>query len=267
MSQEQPQRQRAPELCPLCGHHALFFIETHSVAYFECASCDFIFAERSVLADADRGEAIRRYDEAYWRMELGAVRDRCFGPCLGRVAETLLYVRRPVRRFLDIGTGAGTLLDALGAYLPHSKHVFHGVELYPPPEPFRSKHPNYRTGPLTQFTERFDAGCCIEVIEHLTPTMLSSLAGDLAMISEPGALYLFNTGLTAYVKAEDIEYICPVKRGHICIWSVAAARKILCASRLLRPTDTRKDLGIRRRTGALEKRRRRHPRPHLDRAS
>jgi Methyltransferase domain len=196
------------------------------IPYFDCQNCDFIFAEPEMLAKADRGEPIRKYDDAYWKMELSAAEERSFGPAIARVAETLLYARIPVQRFLDIGTGAGRLLDALGIYLPSSRDIFYGIELFPPEPQHRSTHPNYLIGGLDTLAMTFQAGCCIEVIEHLTPTMLTELARELSKISEPESIFLFNTGLTAYVKTENIGYLDPVNRGHICIWSVNAARRI-----------------------------------------
>ena len=72
----------------------------------------------------------------------------------------------------------------------------------------------------------FQAGTCIEVIEHLTPRMVENLARDLAKCTVPGSIFLFNTGLTEFVKHEDPGYLDPDGRGHISIWSVTAARHI-----------------------------------------
>ena len=52
--------------------------------------------------------------------------------------------------------------------------------------------------------------------------MLSGMAADLAQVSAPSACYIFNTGLTDYVRREDIGYLDPLCRGHISIWSVTA---------------------------------------------
>jgi hypothetical protein len=196
------------------------------VSYFECSRCDFIFADTQVLEKADAGEFVREYDTSYWQMELASARERAFGPCMARLAETLLYSRIPVQRFVDIYTGPGFFLDAVQRYLPHVTDRFYGVELYPPPDEFRTKHPNYFVGDLASLEGKFQAGVCIEVLEHLTPRMAAKLAWDLAGISDPQALFLFNTGLVNYVKNEDPAYLDPFKRGHISIWSVSAARKV-----------------------------------------
>jgi hypothetical protein len=213
--------------CPLCSAAAGALHEAAGVPYFECTACDFIFADRSVLKRIDAGEPIRRYNDDYWRMELPDARDRAFGTSLIRVAEALLYARHDVVRFLDVGTGPGYLLDALAIYLPRSR-VFYGIETFPPPAEYRSRHPQYYVGGLDSLYGRiFNAGTCIEVIEHLTPSMLSKLGYDLARISGTDSLYLFNTGLTSYVKKENIGYLNPIDKGHICSWSVTAAAKVL----------------------------------------
>src|SRR3954468_8594008 len=102
--------ERHSQPCPLCSGPAPLFHVVAGVQYFDCQACDFIFAETNVLAAVDRGEPIRKYDDAYWRTESAAAEERSFGCALARVAETLLYARRPVERFLDIGTGTGRLL-------------------------------------------------------------------------------------------------------------------------------------------------------------
>jgi hypothetical protein len=212
--------------CPLCQASAARFHVVATIEYFECRACDFIFADKQLLLKMDSGEPVRAYDNAYWEMEIPAAEERCFGPAIARVAEALLYARRPVTRFLDIGTGTGRLLDALSVYLPSSKEIFHGVELFPPPPERRSTHPNYHVGSVASLGMTFDGGCCIEVIEHLTPKMLAKLASELAAVSEPSALYIFNTGLTKYVKMEDIAYLDPIERGHVCIWSVKSVARV-----------------------------------------
>ena len=72
----------------------------------------------------------------------------------------------------------------------------------------------------------FDAGVCIEVIEHLTPTTLRSLVAQLAAVSRPGSLYLFNSGQPDFVEREDPGYLDPHGRGHIVSYSLAGAASI-----------------------------------------
>jgi hypothetical protein len=217
------------QLCPVCGAKADYFHKADGVSYFDCSACDFIFAHPALLAAVDRGENLRKYDDDYWTTELSAASARAFGPSLIRVAEAILYARQRIKSFLDLSSGPGYLLDALAIYLPNSSNFFYGIEMYPPPPQYRSMHPHYLVGDLRSLARHgfsFQAGVCIEVIEHLTPTMLKNLAGDLARVSNDEALYVFNTGLTAYVKNENIGYLDPVRRGHICSWSVRAVTTI-----------------------------------------
>jgi hypothetical protein len=200
--------------CPVCGSEATRPWERVSgYAYGECASCDSIFIDPGVLREIDGGFGIIEYSESYWQNELRSAWERSYGASLARVAETILYARRPIRRFVDIGSGPGFLLDALSTYLPDSAERFFGVELFPPLA--HTAHTNYLVGDVASLTGTFDGGCCIEVFEHLTPRMVSALLGQLAEKSEPDALYVINTGLPAFVNLEDRGYIDHTGRGHI----------------------------------------------------
>jgi hypothetical protein len=153
-----------------------------------------------------------------------SARERSYGTSLARVAEVILYARRPIRRFLDIGTGPGYLLDALSAYLPTSADRFHGIELFPPKE--ATSHQNFHVGEIASLKDRFDAGSCIEVIEHLTPTMLRGLLSQLAAKSEDDAIYVVNTGLPEYVNHEDRGYMDPTRRGHIVSYGLRGVSRL-----------------------------------------
>lgn len=192
------------------------------VAYFRCGACGSLFADPDFLARVEAAGPATYADE-YWRNELQAARERCFGAAVLRVAEAIAYCRRPIEAFIDIGAGTGWLLDALEVLLPEAIARFHAVELYPPPPLHRTRHANYVIGSLTDMPHRFDAGVCIEVIEHLTPSALRGLAAQLAMRSRPGALYLFNSGQPEFVACEDPNYLDPHGRGHIVSYSLAGA--------------------------------------------
>ena len=86
-------------------------------SFFCCKTCDTIFLDPQYLSEFDMGRPLRDYDASYWGNEEGPARSRAYGAALCRVAETLLYARRPVKRFIDLGAGAGYLLDALATYL------------------------------------------------------------------------------------------------------------------------------------------------------
>jgi hypothetical protein len=213
--------------CPLCNAKSQKFRIVDTVQYFECRLCEFIFADPHVLDSIDSGTPLRAYDSDYWKDELTSARERAFGSSLARAAEAILYASRPIQRFVDICCGPGYLLDALNVQLPHASQRFFGIERYPPPPEFRSSHPNYFIGELAALTsEKFQCGVCIEVLEHLTPRMARKLALDLRDISDPDALYVFNTGLVSFVKDENLSYIDPYRRGHITIWSVPAVRRV-----------------------------------------
>ena len=215
--------------CPLCSAAVAFYASIDKVGFHECKVCNFIFADPEFLQRVDAGESLRNYDAEYWSAEISAARQRSFGSSLARVAEAVLYCRIPIRRFLDIGTGPGFLLDALAMYLPSHSELFYGVEKFPPDPSDRSVHPNYLAAGLEDLEGAYECGVCIEVFEHLTPLMADRLAYALRSVSVPGSLFLFNTGLTDYVRHEDPGYLDPRGRGHICSWSVTAARKIFAA--------------------------------------
>lgn len=212
--------------CVLCSQDAPLLRVVDGVDYYECRDCDFIFADPLLIARIDQGLASREYDEDYWQSELASARQRSFGSSLARLAEAMLYCSIPINRFIDIGTGPGYLLDAVSLHLPSRADVFYGVEKFPPLPEFRSSSPNYLCADLADVDMKFECGLCVEVIEHLTPAMARGLAAAIASVSVPGSLYLFNTGLTDYVRHEDPGYLDPFKRGHVTCWSVKAARRI-----------------------------------------
>jgi hypothetical protein len=214
-----------PPSCPICQvPSADPFRAVAGYQYYRCRGCGSLFIEPRVIEACDGGCSLVRYSDGYWVLELRAARQRAWGPALARVAELFLYARRPIARFVDIGTGPGYLLDALSTYLPASADKFFGIEKYPPPE--RSQHPNYRVGTLTDLDMRFDAGCCIEVLEHLTPRMASELLRQLAARSFANAAYIFNTGLPQYVVEQDPGYLDPLQRGHIVSYSLQGVAHI-----------------------------------------
>jgi hypothetical protein len=208
--------------CAVCeANAARHHRNVDGVAYFRCDTCGSLFADPNFMA---AGAVV--YADDYWRKELGAARERCYGPAVLRVAETIAYCRIPIHAFVDIGAGTGWLLDALDVLLPEVIDRFHAVERYPPPPPHRTSNPNYLVGTLVDARRTFDAGVCIEVIEHLAPAVLRSLVNELATVSRPGALYLFNSGQPSFVEREDPAYLDPHGRGHIVAYSLAGAASI-----------------------------------------
>lgn len=217
--------QECPAGCPICRAPAQFLRTVDDVPFFRCAGCASLFAHPDFLEAVDRGTTTN-YGDAYWNKELESARERSYGGSIARVAETLRLSRIPVRRFLDIGSGPGYLLDALAALLPSAAGIFHGIELLPPPMAERSTHPNYRIGTVGDLDGLFDGGICVEVIEHLTPGILAVLIGELAARSTPGALYFFNSAQPSFVEQTDPGYLDPKVRGHIVSWSIDGVRTI-----------------------------------------
>jgi SAM-dependent methyltransferase len=208
--------------CAVCkANAAQRYRNVDGVGYLRCGACGSLFADPDFLV---AGTVV--YADDYWRNELHAARERCFGPAVLRVAETIAYCRLPIRAFVDIGAGTGWLLDALETLLPEVIDRFHAVEPYPPPPPHRTSNANYVVGTLDSVDRTFDAGVCIEVIEHLTPTILRNLVAQLAAVSRPGSLYLFNSGQPDFVEREDLAYLDPHGRGHIVSYSLAGAASI-----------------------------------------
>lgn len=211
-------------LCAVCHSEASLWRTVDGYDYTDCPSCESIALNPHDMAKVDAGTFPRRYDPDYWQCELIAAKERSWGSSLARFAEAVLYCRRPIRKLVDIGTGPGYLLDALSTYLPESRSIFYGVELFPPD--VHSDHPNYIEGELGGIPHQFDAGLCVEVVEHLTPSMMRKLAQSMASRSNPEALYLVNTGLSPFVRNELPSYIDPLARGHIVSWGMKAVRSI-----------------------------------------
>lgn len=216
--------------CVVCGvPGASPYRSIAGVQYLECGDCRSLFADPAFLSAMTRA-AVKEYDRTYWEEELRPARDRAYGSSLARVAETFCYCRIAIERFIDIGSGPGYLLDALQGVLPQQQALFHGVELFPPEQESRSTHPNYRIGTLGDLEGHFQAGVCIEVIEHLQPDTLRQLLAQLAHRSSVGAMYYFSSGQPEYVKGEDPDYLDPLVRGHIIAYSLKGLRPLFAAA-------------------------------------
>jgi SAM-dependent methyltransferase len=208
------------QVCPCCQSESTeLFKLVNEYCYYKCAACNSIFIDTAYLAKIDNGFNIVKYEQDYWRTEMESARQRSYGPALARMSEAIYYCKRPINKFLDIGTGPGFFLDAVAKLLPDNAHIFYGVELYPPEPEFRSKSKNYIVDDLGNLEHTFDCGICIEVIEHVTPKTLGQILKKLATISNPNALYIFNTGMPEFVINEDIGYLDPTGRGHIVSYS------------------------------------------------
>jgi hypothetical protein len=210
-------------LCPCCSHKEAHIVkETGSYKYYKCGSCESIYINPSVIEQMDKGVSLIKYTDDYWNSELPSAKQRSYGPALARMAECFYYARIPINKFIDIGTGPGYFLDAVKKYLPNNEHVFYGVEKFPPPAEYMTESENYIIGDINETNHKFDAGICVEVIEHVTPNMFKGILEGLAKTSNPGAFYIFNTGMPDYVLHEDMDYLDPFTRGHIVSYSLKA---------------------------------------------
>jgi hypothetical protein len=215
--------------CPIClSLHEIKIYSTLPTGHFnECLNCDYMFFS-SFNQKKTETSKLEAYQDLYWLEEISAAKERAFGISIARASEVFILSSIPIKTFLDIGTGPGYFLDAVNKYLPDSSITFLGVEKFPPGSEFQTKNPGFRTGWLEQFKdESIDGGICIEVIEHLSATEVLQLFNLLYVKSSKGATYIFNTGLTDYVRKEDSDYLDPEIRGHISIWSIRALKILL----------------------------------------
>lgn len=211
-------------ICAVCESHASHWALVDGYEFSSCPSCGSIALNSEAMRDIDNGASTRVYNAEYWESEARAARERSWGGSLARVAEAIYVCRRPVTLFVDIGSGDGSLLDALSYHLPTFSERLIGIELFPPDN--HTQHPGYRHGSIGDLDGKIDCGVCVEVVEHLTPQMLRGLVQGLASKSEPDSCFLFNTGLGEYVLNEDAEYIDPVNRGHIVAYGFQALETI-----------------------------------------
>lgn len=201
-----------------------FFRAVDSVNYFDCNGCESLFADPDFVSNLQSNNS--HYGDTYWQDEVVSSRERSFGSSINRVCEVFLYSRIPIKRFIDIGTGPGYLLDALSVLAPNHKSLFYGCEVFPPPPQFRTGHDNYKIGSISDLEGKFSAGVCIEVIEHLSPSILKALIKELAGMAEDGAIFYFNSAQPTFVKNVDPNYLDPFIRGHIVSYSLKALKEI-----------------------------------------
>ena len=209
--------------CPVCSATSNHYAIVEGFDYFECSGCGIIHIDPAVIADIDNGRELRSYDGNYWQSELIAARERGRSAGIARLTEAIYLCQRPVEQVIDIGAGAGCLLDEMTRLLPKKSNRIWGIELFPPPAEWRTHSPQYVQGTIATLADKtFDAGLCMEVVEHLTPSMVHNLLKELADRSNEHACFVFNTGLVGFVKKENPGYLDPVGRGHIVSWTVEA---------------------------------------------
>ncbi len=206
--------------CPVCAvGHSRHYAIIESLNFFQCDSCQSVYLDPEILVSIDCGTDPRFFDERYWKRERDKARLRASGESLTRAGEAILYARRPVRRFLDVGAGGGELLDELVWLFPEDEDLFHGIEAFPPSH--HSDHQNFKTGSVGSLEGKIDAGVCIEVLGYLTPKNLQSLISDLSRVSEIDSLWLFQTGEPNFeIGDKKPGDLGPLSRGRILSYSL-----------------------------------------------
>jgi GT2 family glycosyltransferase len=212
--------------CPVCfTGESRHYANIDGITYYQCDFCRSFYVDPSILSSIDEGMTPGPYDEDYWKTDRGSACLRAKGEACIRAGETILYARRPVYRFLDIGAGGGYLLDELVALFPEEKNLFYEIEFFPPKN--HSGNKNFKIGTVASLEGKVDAGVCIDVLGHLTPKMLDLLVRDIAEKSEVDSLWLFDSGMTDFVVQEkNPGYLDPLNRGHIVSYSLLGLRPI-----------------------------------------
>ena len=211
-------------ICAVCQSPASHWAVVDGHEFSHCPVCGSVALNIEQMHAIDDGASTRIYNADYWESEARAARERSWGGSLARAAEAIYVCQRPVRSFLDIGSGDGSLLDALSYHLPSFSERLIGIELFPPET--HTQHQGYQRGSVADLDMSVDCGVCVEVIEHLTPHMLRGLLRGLASKSKVNSCFLFNTGMGDYVLSEDASYIDPVNRGHIVSYGLTALQTI-----------------------------------------
>lgn len=211
-------------ICAVCHEPASYWNTVDGHDYSHCLSCGSVALNIDRIHAFDRGDSTRIYNADYWDSETRAARERAWGSSLARSAEAIYVCQRPVKSFLDIGSGDGALLDSLSYHLPSFADRLIGIELFPPET--HTQHQGYHHGSVADIPMRVDCGVCVEVIEHLTPQMLRGMLSSLASKAEVNSCFLFNTGMGEYVLSEDASYIDPINRGHIVSYGLQALKAI-----------------------------------------
>ena len=208
------------QFCQVCQSGYLGgepLVVKEEVPFYQCDNCGSILVLDSHKYDQER---VQKYDTSYWESEAKSSKERSYGPTICRIAEAILYCQVPIEKFVDIGCGPGFTLDAISTLLPKYVDLFIGIELNPPPPEHRTSSKNYKIGSVGDSVCNFQAGICIEVIEHLSPPTLEKLVEELASKSEEGSLYYFNSSQPDKVVRDGYEYLDPYSRGHIASYSL-----------------------------------------------
>jgi len=215
----------AASKCPLCSSPASFSLMKAGCAYFECRECEFLFHRPARNETA--GSAQDFYDDAYWEMERGEAARREKEDCYLRALELLYLSAVPVANLLDFGCGLGITVRMLRESLGLNAV---GVDISADFVETDYLHRCDLTTLSTRYPPAyFDAIYSIEVFEHLEDPR--QVLSSLSTLLKPDGKILINTGTREFLKQSDPElnYIDPLRRGHISIYSLKSLQELASA--------------------------------------
>ena len=194
--------EREPCACPACGsHEARPAFEKHGFTYVECMACRSLYVTPRPTAEALDRFYMDSPSSRFWAQEFfpavaEARRLKLVRPKVKRILsatrERLEQVDRPV--VVDVGAGAGTFLEEVGAALPPAELVAvePGRDLA---EACRAVGVRVVEAPVEDARELESSGDLVtsfEVLEHVHDPL--SFVAAMARIAKPGGTVLV-TGL------------------------------------------------------------------------
>ena len=202
--------------CPVCDGETTHSLTKDGCRYLQCQNCEFLFHRAELGAKPDLN--LPSYDHAYWEMEHSEAHRRELEDSFIRALELIYLSTVKVEHILDFGCGLGGTIKLLRTKLDLDAV---GVD------PFGQfqETPYLRKASLKDLRDRypaayFDAIYSIEVFEHLINPR--ETLSELIYFLKPGGKILINTGTQEFLARHDPDknYIDPLRRGHISIYSL-----------------------------------------------
>jgi SAM-dependent methyltransferase len=195
--------------------------------FSECARCAFLFYR----PDSGASAVQPFYDESHWETERKEALRREADDAFLRALELLCLSSLRVENVLDFGCGLGVTVQMLRDKLGLNAV---GVDLS---ADFVETAYLHRCG-LTEFSSKyppgyFDAIYSVEVFEHLQEP--KEIVTALRRLLKPEGKILINTGTREYLSRydPDLNYIDPLRRGHISIYSLQSFQQLASAAGLI----------------------------------
>jgi len=227
----------AAPICPVCGSHSSFSLVKDGCSYFECSRCEFLFHRPGSGEHAASGQAF--YDSGYWEEERKEALRRETEDAFLRALELLCLSSIRVMNVLDFGCGLGITVQLL-----RDKLGLNAIGVDVSGDFAETEHLHRCT--LKELSGKyppgyFDAIYSVEVFEHLEDP--KEILKDLHRLLKPRGKILINTGTREYLSSHDQElnYIDPLRRGHISIYSLKSFQQLASAIGL-----TAEFVGVRR---------------------